>query len=144
MRRLATLFLALATLGLSASYSLDAHATPPLAAISTMSAAQDTPPMGQGAGLGLCVVYGAVVAVAVSILKRFPFGIGKWIGTHPKVCAAVLSAVAALAPLLKGSGMTISELALCVAAYFSGSQGMYQGVMDPAADALGIEAPRWA
>lgn len=100
--------------------------------------AQDHP--GATAGAELCIAYGALIAVGVSILKRFPFGIGKWIGTHPAVCAAFLSTVAAIAPLLKGSGMTIAQLAVCIGAYFAGSQGMYQGVLKPLGNLTGFQA----
>lgn len=101
--------------------------------------AQDGPTT-SAAGTEFCIAYGALIAIGVSILKHFPFGLGKWIAAHPKVCATVLSSVAALAPLLKGSGMTISQLAVCLGAYFAGSQGMYQGVLKPIGDATGLSA----
>lgn len=100
--------------------------------------AQDHP--SAAAGAELCVAYGALIAVGVSILKRFPFGIGKWIGTHPAACAAFLSTLAALAPFLKGSGLTIAQLAVCIGAYFAGSQGMYQGVLKPLGNLTGFQA----
>ncbi len=100
--------------------------------------AQDHP--SAAAGAELCVAYGALIAIGVSILKRFPFGIGGWIASHPKVCATVLSGIAALAPLLKGSGLTIAQLAVCIGAYFAGSQGMYQGILKPVGQLTGIQA----
>lgn len=96
------------------------------------------------AGAELCVAYGAIIAIAVSILKRIPFRVGKWIGTHPKVCATFLSTLAALAPMLGKGGVNVAALAVCIGAYFAGAQGMYQGVLKPAGDALGLAAePRW-
>lgn len=99
---------------------------------------------GVTAGLDLCIAYGAAIAIAVSILKRIPFGVGKWIGTHPKVCATFLSTLAALAPMLGHGGVNVAALAVCIAAQFAGTQGMYQGILKPAGDALGLAAePRW-
>src|SRR5690348_12310790 len=67
-----------------------------------------------------CLALGAIIGVAVAILKRLPFGVGRWIGKNPKLIATILSSVAALAPLIKGSGASIAEIAACVAAYVAG------------------------
>jgi hypothetical protein len=78
-----------------------------------------------------CLAYGAIIGVVVGIFKKLPFGIGKWIGKNPKTVAAVLSTVVALAPLLKGSGASIAEIAACVAGYFAGSIAIHESLLKP-------------
>lgn len=109
--------------------------------VTTPLMAQDTP---SAAAAGeLCLKYGALIAVGVAVLKRMPFGIGKWIGLHPKVCATVLGTVAALAPMLKGSGLSIAALATCIAATLAGSIGTHEVLLKPAERAL-FTPPSWA
>jgi hypothetical protein len=93
-----------------------------------------------GDSAALCLKWGAVLGIAISLLKRMPFGIGRWIGTHPMLLATFLSTVAGLAPLIKGSGATIAALAVCIGAHFAGSQAMYQGVLKPIGKVTGIQA----
>jgi hypothetical protein len=106
---------------------------------STPLNAQDIMQVGSE-GAGVCLKWGAVLAIGISLLKRMPFGIGRWIAKHPALIATFLSTVAGLAPLIKGSGATIAQLAVCIAAYFAGSQAMYQGVLKPASKFTGIAA----
>ena len=128
MRRLAVVLCSILLVFLLSSF-----AAVPLTAQDALAVAAE--------GGGVCLKWGAVLAVAISVLKRLPFGIGKWIGTHPALIATFLSTVAGLAPLIKGSGATIAQLAVCIAAYFAGSQGMYQGVLKPLAKFTGLPEP---
>jgi TRAP-type C4-dicarboxylate transport system permease small subunit len=94
--------------------------------------------------LAMCLAWSVPLGIAISFLKRLPFGLGRLIASNPRTCQIVLSAVVALAPLLKGSGPTIAQIAICAGAYFAGSLATYKIGITPVSNFLGIAPPETA
>lgn len=80
-------------------------------------------------GSEICIVYGAIIGLAVSLLKRVPF-----IGKNPKVVATVVSIIVAASGLISGgsvTGETIKALVICVLTQLAGSIGTYEVAIKP-------------
>jgi len=85
-----------------------------------------------------CILYGGVISVVVSVLKRIPF-----IGKNPKVIATVLAAILPVAGLF-AHGLTwetIATAAKCLAVQLGSSVATYELITNNAARALGVKAP---
>lgn len=74
-----------------------------------------------------CVMYGAIIAVVVSLLKRIPF-----IRNNPKIVAGLLAAAsAAYQTMHPGAAIDYATLAQCFAIQFAGSVATYETVIQP-------------
>jgi hypothetical protein len=77
--------------------------------------------------LDQCVLYGGIIAVVVSLLKRIPF-----IRNNPKVIAAILAAASAVWQTAHpGTVVDWTTLVQCFAAQFAGSVATYETVIQP-------------
>ncbi|MDX2008253.1 MAG: hypothetical protein SFU83_23665 [Meiothermus sp.] len=83
-----------------------------------------------GGGVDLCLVYGPVITVVVSLLKRIP-----WVAQYPKLVAALLSVAAVLAGSYLNLG-DASQIVQCVINTFALSVATYEVALKPASKAL--------
>jgi hypothetical protein len=82
-------------------------------------------------GSEICVVYGAIIGLAVTVLKRIPF-----VGKNPKVVATVIAILVAASGFITGgsaSGETIKALVLCVLTQLAGAIGTHEVAIKPIA-----------
>jgi hypothetical protein len=74
-----------------------------------------------------CLVYGAIISLAVSLLKRIPF-----VKNHPKVIAFILSIAVSLFPTvmhgLQSGAADIGALVTCVLAQLGTAIGVHEVV----------------
>lgn len=73
----------------------------------------------------LCVLYGPVIGVVVSLLKKIPF-----VGKNPKVAAAVLAVVATLLSV-QGWQQHAKEIVVCIVIALGGAVGTYEVAIKP-------------
>lgn len=83
-----------------------------------------------------CLVYGFVISLVVSVLKRWPFA-----ANNPKIIAAVLSSAIGLWQAFAHGGAavtaaTIGTLVQCVVAQLATAVGTHEIVVQPVTDAL--------
>lgn len=78
--------------------------------------------------MDLCIAYGAVIAVVVSLCKRVAF-----IRNHPKIVAAILAAASAAYTQAHPSTppIDLSALLACFATQFAASVATYETVIQP-------------
>lgn len=81
-------------------------------------------------GNEVCIVYGVVISLAVTVLKRIPF-----VGKNPKVVATVLSILVSASTLFSGGVTldTIRALVVCVIAQLSGAIATHEVAIKPVA-----------
>lgn len=82
-----------------------------------------------------CVVYGFIISVAVSLLKKIPF-----VSKFPKVVASVLSALLAVGNVLIGGAtyQSIAEIVKCVAEQLAISVAAYEVITKSVAKNLNV------
>lgn len=70
-----------------------------------------------------CVLFGPVITVVVSVLKRIPF-----VARYPKVVAAIITAALAGARVVVPDGVpvNVAEIARCVAEVFAASVATFE------------------
>ena len=79
------------------------------------------------AAVDYCLIYGPIVSLVVSLLKRVP-----WIGKYPKVFAAFLSGVAAILGTLGiGGAVDWAAVIQCAVQTFALSVATYEVVKTP-------------
>lgn len=86
----------------------------------------------------VCLVYGAIIGVAVGILKKIPF-----VGKNPKVIATILNAVVVLFPVLVHGAADLKailpQLVTCIIAQLSASVATHEVVLKPVVKSLSGE-----
>lgn len=82
-----------------------------------------------------CVVYGFLISLAVSLLKRIPF-----VAKFPKVVASVLSALLAVGNVFLGGATyaSIAEIVKCVAEQLAISIAAYEVITKSVARNLNV------
>lgn len=73
-----------------------------------------------------CLKFGVLIGLAVGLLKRLPFGIGKWIAANPRTLATFLATIAPIAALIHGGGASVAAIAQCVATQLFASIGTHE------------------
>jgi hypothetical protein len=77
--------------------------------------------------MDVCLIYGPVIGVAVSMLKKIPF-----VKKNPKVIAFVLSiAITTAKSFIQPSPFDIPALIACVLADFAGAVATHEVVVKP-------------